>query len=163
MRGAKSLAGLRGPGGLNLYSPRAAQHLNTLSHYLRHESGMAPDVREIAILTTAREMDNQFEWTAHEPAALREGVPAEVIEVIKRRGPTQGLADTQATVIELGRQIFDKKKVDSELFARGRKLFGERGLVELVMLMGNYAAVAALLTTCDMQLAPGQKPLLPPR
>jgi 4-carboxymuconolactone decarboxylase len=137
--------------------------LNTLSHYLRHESGMAPDVREIAILTTAREMDNQFEWTAHEPAALREGVPAEVIEVIKRRGPTQGLADTQATVIELGRQIFDKKKVDSELFARGRKLFGERGLVELVMLMGNYAAVAALLTTCDMQLAPGQKPLLPPR
>jgi 4-carboxymuconolactone decarboxylase len=161
--GTKSLAGVRGPGGLNLYSPRAAQHLNALSHYLRHESGIAPQVREIAILTTAREMDNQFEWTAHEPVALKEGVSAEVVEVIKRRGSTQGLAETEATVIELGRQIFDKKKVDSELFARGRKLFGDRRLVELVMLMGNYAAVAALLTACDTQLAPDQKPLLPPR
>jgi len=161
--GAKSLAGLRGPGGLNLHSPRAAQHLNALSHYLRHESGMSPQVREIAILTTAREMDNQFEWTAHEPVALKEGLSAEVIEAIKHRRPTQGLPDTAATVIELGRQIFDRKKVDSELFARVRKLFGDRGLVELVMLMGNYAAVAALLTVCDMQLAPGQAPLLPPR
>ncbi len=161
--GAKSLAGIRGPGGLNLYSPKAAQHLNALSHYLRHESGMAPQVREIAILTTAREMDNQFEWTAHEPVALKEGVPPEVIEVIKRRGPTQGLGPTEATVIELGRQIFDRKKVDSELFAHGRRLFGDRGLVELIMLMGNYAAVAALLTACDMQLALDQKPLLPPR
>jgi len=34
-------------------------------------------------------------------------------------------------------------------------------LVELVMLMGNYAATAALLTAFDMQLPEGQKPLLP--
>jgi hypothetical protein len=29
------------------------------------------------------------------------------------------------------------------------------------MLMGNYAATAALLTAFDMQLPEGQKPLLP--
>jgi 4-carboxymuconolactone decarboxylase len=162
-KGSTSVAGLRGPGGLNLYSPQAAEHIIALNQYLRHGAGMSGRVREIAILVTAREMDNQFEWSAHEAVALKDGVTAEVIEVIKRRGSTEGLSEMDATIIELGRQIFDRKKVDPELFARGRKLYGDRGLVELVMLMGNYAAIAALLCACDMQLAPGQEPLLPPR
>jgi hypothetical protein len=42
-----------------------------------------------------------------------------------------------------------------------KKLFPPTKLVELVMLMGNYAATAALLTAFDMQLPEGQKPLLP--
>ena len=161
--GGTSLAGLRGPGGLNLYSPKAAQYLNGLSNYLRYESGLSGRVREIAILVTARELDNQFEWTAHEPNALKEGVPPEVIEVIKHRKSTETLAATDATIIELGRQMFREKKVASELFARARNIFGDRALVELVLLMGSYSSIAALLTAFDVQLAPGQKPLLPPR
>ncbi len=161
--GGKSLAGLRGPGGLNLYSPKAAQYLNGLSNYLRYDSGLSGRVREIAILVTARELDNQFEWTAHEPNALQEGVPPEVIEVIKRRQSTETLAATDATIIELGRQVFAEKKVASGVFARARNIFGDRALVELVLLMGSYSSIAALLTTFDVQLAPGQKPLLPPR
>jgi 4-carboxymuconolactone decarboxylase len=161
--GGKSVAGLRGPGGLNLYSPRAAEHLMGLSHYLRYDSGMSSRVREIAILVTAREMDNQFEWTVHEPIALGEGVSREVIEVIKSRGTTENLSETDSTIIQLGRQIFGDRRVTSEVFACALKLFGDRGLVELVMLMGNYAAVGVMLTAFDVQLEPGQKPLLPPR
>jgi len=161
--GDRSLAGLRGPGGLNLYSPKAAQHLSGLSHYLRYESGLSGRVREIAILVTAREMDNQFEWTAHEPNALKEGVPPEVIEIIKRRKSTEALDTTDAVIIQLGRQVFGEKKVASDVFARARNIFGDRGLVELVLLMGSYSSIAALLTAFDVQLDPGQKPLLPPR
>ena len=161
--GGTSLAGLRGPGGLNLYSPKAAQYLSGLSHYLRYESALSGRVREIAILVTAREMDNQFEWTAHEPNALKEGVPPEVIEIIKRRQSTEALDATDAVIIQLGRQVFGDKKVASDIFARARNIFGDRGLVELVLLMGSYASIAALLTTFDVQLDPGQQPLLPPR
>jgi 4-carboxymuconolactone decarboxylase len=39
--------------------------------------------------------------------------------------------------------------------------FGRRKLVDLVALMGNYAATAALLTAFDMQLDPGAEPGLP--
>ena len=161
--GGKSLAGLRGPGELHLYSSKAAQYLNGLSNYLRYDSGLSGRVREIAILVTARELDNQFEWTAHEPNALQEGVPPEVIEVIRRRKSTETLAATDATIIELGRQVFGEKKVASDVFARARNIFGDRKLVELVLLMGSYSSIAALLTTFDVQLAPGQQPLLPPR
>ncbi len=156
-----SIAGLQGPSGIGLYSPKAAEHARALNRYLRFEAGFAPRIREIAILTTAREMDSQFEWAAHEPEALKEGVEPRVIDVIKHRQSTSGLDETDATVIELGRQIFRDHKVTPETFAKAKALFGPNKLIELVMLMGNYAGTAALLTAVDMQLHPGQKPLLP--
>ena len=156
-----SIVGLQGPSGITLYSPKAAEHARALNRYLRFEAGLPPRVREIAILTTAREMDSQFEWAAHEPEARKEGVEERVIDVIKHRTPTAGLAETDAAVIELGRQIFRNHKVTSETFAKVKALFGPNKLVELVMLMGNYAGTAALLAAVDMQLHPGQKPLLP--
>ena len=110
---------------------------------------------------TAREMDSQFEWCAHEPEALKEGVEPGVIDVIKHRRSTAGLNDTDAAVIELGRQLFRDHKVTPETFAKVKALFGPHKLVELVMLMGNYAGTAALLAAVDMQLRPGQQPLLP--
>jgi 4-carboxymuconolactone decarboxylase len=84
-----------------------------------------------------------------------------VIDIIKHRKSTEGLAETETVVIELARQIFHDRKVTSDLFARAKVLFGPHKLVDLVLLMGNYAATAALLCAFDMQLPPGQKPLLP--
>lgn len=156
-----SIAGLQGPSGIGLYSPKAAAHARALNRYLRFESGISPRLREIAILTTAREMDSQFEWSAHEPEALKEGVEPGVIDVIKHRKPTAGLDETDAVIIELGRQIFRDHRVTPETFAKAKARFGANKLVELVMLMGNYASTAALLIAVDMQLHPGQKPLLP--
>ena len=147
--------------GIQLYSPNTAEHTRALNRYLRFEAGFTPRVREIAILTTAREMDSQFEWVAHEPEALKEGIEPAVIDAIKHRKSVAALDETDATVIELGRQIFRDHKVKSETFAKAKALFGPTKLVELVMLMGNYAGTAALLTAVDMQLHAGKKPLLP--
>jgi 4-carboxymuconolactone decarboxylase len=155
----KSIVGLRGPGGITLYSPKTAETRSALNNYLRFEV-FDPMIREVAILAVAREMDSQFEWAAHEPEALKEGVPADVIDVIKHRKSTQGLEETYAAIIELGRQTFGDHKVTSQAFARVKKLFDPTKLVELTLLMGNYAATAALLTVFDMQIPEG-KPLLP--
>ena len=157
----RTIAGLQGPAAIQLYSTRTTAHLQALNRYLRFEAGFMPRVREIAILTTAREMDSQFEWVAHEPEALKEGVEPHVIDVIKYREPTDGLDETDATVIELGRQIWRDHKVTSQTFAKAKDLFGPNKLVDLVLLMGNYAGTAALLTAFDMQLHAGKKPLLP--
>jgi 4-carboxymuconolactone decarboxylase len=108
-----------------------------------------------------RELDSQFEWAAHEPEALREGVSRDIIEIIKHRLDTSGLDHADAIVIELGREIFGARKVASETFARALWHFGRRALVDLVALMGNYAGTAALLTAFDMQLNADQLPLLP--
>ena len=156
----KTIVGLRGPAGIHLYSTKTVEAHNTINHYLRHQAGFDPKLREVAILTVAREMDSQFEWAAHEHEALKVGVPPEVIEVIKHRNSTQGLGETDAAIIEFGRQALGDHKVTSAAFARVKALFEPNKLVDLVLLMGNYAGTAVLLTALDMQVPEG-KPLLP--
>jgi 4-carboxymuconolactone decarboxylase len=159
-RPGATMMGLQGPAGIQLYT-KAAPHLVALNQYLRFKSGISPRIREIAILTAAREMDSQFEWAAHEPEALSVGVPAHVVESIKHRRSIAGLDESDATVIELGRQIYQTHKVTSDLFAKAKALFGASMLIDVVLLMGNYASTAAMLATVDMQLHKGSKPLLP--
>ncbi len=158
-----TIAGLQGPSGVQLYSTKTAPFHGALNTYLRREAGISPRIREIAIMTTAREFDSQFEWTAHEPEGLKEGVPPAVVEAIKNRKPLDGLDPTDAIVIQFGRELWRDHKVSSATFAKAKEVFGPNKLVDLVMLMGNYASTAALLTAFDMQLHEGETPLLPPR
>ena len=157
----KTLAGLQGPAAVRFYSPKTLPHLQALNQYLRFEAEYGPRIREVAILTTAREMDSQFEWVAHEGEAIKEGVEQNVIDVIKHRRSTAGLNEKDAVVIELGRQLWRDHKVTSETFAKAKALFGANQLIDLVLLMGDYAGTAALLTAVDMQLHKGKQPLLP--
>jgi putative methionine-R-sulfoxide reductase with GAF domain/alkylhydroperoxidase family enzyme len=149
-----SLRGLRGPGGIQLHSPELSRHSRPLNHYLRNEAGLGGRVRELAILATARELDSHFEWAAHEPAAAVEGISGEIIASIRHRGDTSGLADADAIVIDLAREIFGARHVSSATYARALRQFGRRSLVDLVALMGNYASTAALLTAFDMRVDP---------
>ena len=160
---SRSLVGLYGPGGLRLNSPDLAVVTQPLNRYLRWETNLPGAVREIAILTTARAHDCQFEWAQHEPAALSEGVSPETVEAIRTNAPLDGLDDTEAATIALGRALFEERRVDSGTYARAHAIFGTRDLVDLVSLMGMYAATAALLATFDIQLRPGQEPRLPNR
>jgi 4-carboxymuconolactone decarboxylase len=130
---------------------------------LRREAGISPRIREIAIMTTAREFDSLFEWNAHEPEGLKEGVPPAVVDVIKNRKALDGLDPTDAIVIQFGRELWRDHKVSSTTFAKAKDVFGPNQLVDLVMLMGNYASTAALLTAFDMQIHEGETPLLPAR
>jgi 4-carboxymuconolactone decarboxylase len=155
----KTIVGLRGPSGINLYSPATIEAHQVMNQHLRFKC-FDPKTREITILTVAREMDSRFEWAAHEPEALKEGVSLQIIDVIKHRKSTQGLDESTAAIIEFGRQIFRDHKVTSEAYARMKALFAPNKLVELVLLMGNYASTAALLCAFDMQVPEG-KPSLP--
>jgi putative methionine-R-sulfoxide reductase with GAF domain/alkylhydroperoxidase family enzyme len=157
-----TLRGLRGPGGIQLHSPKLSRRSRPVNYYLRYESGLGGRVRELAILTTARELDNRFEWAAHMPAALAEGISHEIVDIIKYRRDTSGLAEADAIVIALGREIFGARKVMPATFATALRQFGRRKLVDLVALMGNYAATAALLTAFDMQLDTDQSPSAAP-
>jgi 4-carboxymuconolactone decarboxylase len=156
----KTIVGLRGPAGIHLYSTKTVEAHNTINRYLRHEAGFDPKIREVAILTVAREMDSRFEWAAHEPEALTVGVAPDVIDVIKHCKSTAGLSELDAAIIEFGRQAVGKHRVTPEAFARLKALFAPSELVDLVLLMGNYAGTAILLAAMDMQVPEG-KPLLP--
>jgi putative methionine-R-sulfoxide reductase with GAF domain/alkylhydroperoxidase family enzyme len=156
-----TLRGLHGPGGIQLHSPELSRRSRPVNQYLRYEAGLGGRVRELAILATAREHDAQFEWAAHEPAALAEGISPEIIDTIRCGGDIARLSEADAIVIALAREIFAARRVSPQTYAGALDQFGPRQLVDLVALMGNYASTAALLTAFAMRLDEGQPPPLP--
>jgi len=151
-----------GPGAIRLYSPPVADYMTGVNEYLRRKSGLEPRLVELAILVTAREMDCEYVWTAHEPAAQKAGLEQGVIDAVKFRKPVTTLGEKEAVIIELGRDSIGKHKVGSDTFARASKLFGNQGLVNIVSLMGDYAATTMLLNVADQHVRPSDKPLLLP-
>jgi 4-carboxymuconolactone decarboxylase len=150
-----------GPVGIRLYSPPVADYMSKLNDYLRHKSGLDDRLAELAILATAREMDAEYVWNVHEPAAQKAGLEQEIIDTVKYRKPLTGLGEKEAVIIQLGRESLGKHKVDSDTFARASKLFGNQGVVNFVSLIGDYASTCILLDTFDQHVRPSDKPLLP--
>lgn len=152
---------LGGPVALRMYVPEIADHLHATNQFLRNKAGLPPRLVELVILATTRELNAQYEWSGHEPAALRVGLEPEIIDIVKYRRDVTGLGEKEAAIIQLVRETLGKRKVSSETFARARKTLGERGLIVIGGLMGEYSAASVLLTMTDQQLRPDQKPLLP--
>ena len=152
-----------GPAAIGLYSPGVYEPMRMLNDYLRKDSMLGERLGELAILVAAREVDEQYVWGAHEPAALKIGISQTVIDAIKYGREVSGLEEKEAAIIRFGRQLFREKKISSDVFAKTVELFGRQGIVELTALMGDYQLDGLLLKMADQHLPPDRKALLPPR
>ena len=147
-----------GPGHVTIYSPRELD----LGIPSGAKSPVGPRYFQIAVLITAREIDQQYEWTAHELAGRRQGLEQSVIDVIKYNRDVASLSDKDATVITFGRALFRQHRVSSELWEKMVNLFGRQRTVQLMMIMGEYFKAGFMMNAVDQHLPPGREPLLPP-
>jgi 4-carboxymuconolactone decarboxylase len=114
----------------------------------------------LAVLVTAREHDQPYEWSLHEMEALAVGLDPAIIDVVRHRRPLGRLPEKEAIVIQMGREI-GAHALSANTYARALKLLGRRDLVDVVDLMGAYASTAARLTAFNQQMPPGWKQFLP--
>jgi 4-carboxymuconolactone decarboxylase len=149
---------LRGPLAFAAYNPGAAKALFDL-HNAAVAGTLNPHVRELAIMVACRETNYNLEWNGHEATALKNGVDAKVIDVIRKNGPLTGLDEKDAAVIRFGRQIFTTKKVDSATFAKVVELYGKRGAMDMVAVMNTYAVSGFYAIAVDEHAAPGKPSL----
>jgi hypothetical protein len=147
-----------GPNHISIYSPRQLD----LGIPSGVKSPVGPRYFQLAALIAARESDQQYEWSAHEPAGRRQGLEQAVIDVVKYNRDVSGLSDKDATVITFGRALFRDHRVSSELWAKMVSYFGRQRTVQLMMIMGDYFRVALMLNAVDQHLPPGREALLPP-
>ena len=152
-----------GPGGVTLHSPANAEAIQMLNQSLR-KTVIGAKYFEISALSGAREFDQQYEWSGHEPAAVRAGVDQAAIDAIKFDRDVAGLEEKSATVILMGRQLFrGNHQLSAELWAKAVRLFGSQGALEITMVMGDYAMAAVMLNAVNQQLPPGRPALMPAR
>jgi 4-carboxymuconolactone decarboxylase len=147
-----------GPTHVTVYVPRE----RSLGIPTGENSPVGPRLFQLAVLIAAREIDQQFEWSAHEPAGLRQGLEQSVIDVVKYDRPVAGLAEKDATLITFGRSLLRDNQVSSELWAKMVSLFGRQNTIDLIAIMGDYIRVGIMLNAVNQQQPPSRPALLPP-
>lgn len=146
-----------GPTHITNYSPRE----RSLGIPSGEGSPVGARFFQLAVLIVAREINQQYEWTAHEPAGLRQGLEQSVIDVVKHKRSVTGLSEKDATFITFGRALLREHKVSSALWADMVRLFGRQQTVQLMTIMGDYLRVGIMLNAVDQRLPPGREALLP--
>ncbi len=159
--------GLRGPVGMWMNSPVLAEAVFDVRQRVRYGNEKDQRLTELIIISTAREISNQYEYSAHEPLARTAGLEEEIIDIVKYRKPLEGLTgidgfgETEATLIQFTREVVSEEKVSSETFARAMELFGAEGVMDITGLIGYYNFVAMTLKAFDVQRSVGSGLLLP--
>jgi 4-carboxymuconolactone decarboxylase len=115
---------------------------------------------ELAIIITARHWTAQFEWTAHHRGALQAGVSPVVCDAIAEGRRPSAMPPDEEAVYNFATELLEKKQVSDATFDAARKILGERGVVDLISVMGWYGTVSMYLNVDRYPLPEGNQPEL---
>ncbi|MEO5923717.1 MAG: hypothetical protein ABIR70_07835 [Bryobacteraceae bacterium] len=115
--------------------------------------------RELAIMVACRETNYNLEWNGHEPSALKAGVDAKVLDIVRNNRKLDGVDEKDAAVIRFGRELYGDRKVASATFAKVVQLWGKRGAMDMVAVMNTYAVSGFFGIAVDEQAAEGKASL----
>ena len=144
-----------------IHSEELGRHANRLGAFVRYDTQFPPNLSELAILVTARCWNSKYEWHAHKGHALKAGVDPAIIDAIEARRAPQFEKPDEEMVYTFAKTLFETKAIPPDLYGKAQKMFGNKGVVELVGILGYYGLVAMTLNTFDFDIPPGETPLKP--
>lgn len=151
----RSVDGVLPPAGTRnatVYSPIVAEGIDVLGRLIT-DGALTPAQAQLAILLAGWEIESKVVWTGHEADAISAGVPRKVVDVVKYDRPLDGVSGEYAAIIRFARQLYREHEVDSDVYANLVGYVGERGMVELVGLMGRYVTLGTLMNAVDQHLS----------
>ena len=91
----------------------------------------------------------------HAPVALKEGLPAEIIEHVRARGDLSTLPARYVRAARVVQHVLARESLPQTLQDETEQEVGITGVVELVVLAGYYQTIAAVLFAFDVPLPEG--------
>jgi len=156
VQGATSLGA---PFNVMLRSPVLAERLRKVGEYLRFESTIPKRLNEFAILVTARTWTAQYEWYAHHRLAIKAGLNPEVAaELAQGKRPSNMQADEEA-VYNFCHELHTTHGVSDANYQAVLDLFGEQGVVDLMVVSGYYVMISMVLNVNRSPLPEGAVPI----
>ena len=153
-------ASANGPFNVLLRSPEMGDLAQQFGASTRFTSSLPQRLYELAILVTARYWTSQYEWQAHHRSALQAGLsPAIADAIAEGRRPAVMQKDEEA-VYNFASELLTTKQVSDATFTAAKTAFGERGVVDLIGVIGWYNTVSMLLNTDRYPVAEGTQPEL---
>ena len=128
-------------------NPDLAPRLTAMSEYLRWNTSLPPRLSELAILITARQWTAQYEWFAHYPLALKGGLDPKVANDIAAGKRPDNMKDDEAALYDLATALYRDKKVSDPVYKAALDQFGERGIMDIIGIIGYYDITSMTLIT----------------
>ena len=124
------------------------RYSNTLLRRLE----LDPLLRELAILQVAHLAGSEYEGTQHVPIAEAFGATAAQIRAIEADVPEpEGLGPDGCAVLDFTREVILEGAAGEQAVAELIARLGERQLVELLLVIGNYMGLARLIATVGLE------------
>jgi 4-carboxymuconolactone decarboxylase len=124
------------------------RYSNTLLRNLQ----LDPLLRELAILQVAHLSVSPYEWIQHVPIAESFGASPQLVTAIESGEQDYAAASAdQRAVLSFTREVMLEGAASEQAVASIRELLGERGLVELLLVIGNYMGLARLIATVGLE------------
>ena len=142
-------------------NPDLAPRLTAMSEYLRWNTSLPPRLSELAILITARQWTAQYEWFAHYPLALKGGLDPSIANDIAAGKRPANMKDDEAALYDLAMALYVDKKVSDAIYKAALEKFGERGIMDIIGIIGYYDITSMTLITMQAAAPNDSVPPLP--
>ena len=152
---------VRGPFIPLMRSPELLTRVQKLGEVLRFHSVLPARLAELATLVVARRWTQQFEWTVHVPLALEAGVAPRTVDALREGRRPADLAGDERLVVDLVDELLTHHGVSDVGYDDAVATLGERGVVELVGLVGYFTMVSMILNVAHTPADTADVPLLP--
>jgi 4-carboxymuconolactone decarboxylase len=153
---------LDGPFNVLLRSPEMGDLAQKFGAQMRYHSSLPPRLNEFAILITARHWTAQFEWQAHHKIALTAGLSPTVIDALATGKRPASMQPDEEAVYNFCTEVLSTKQASDAAFQSAVEKFGERGVVDMLGVMGYYQFVSMMLNVDRYPLPDGVPPELKP-
>jgi 4-carboxymuconolactone decarboxylase len=143
-----------GPFAVMLRSPEVMLRASAMGDYMRYRTVLPPRLNELVILITARHWTQQFEWHVHQPAALKAGLPADLVNAVAEGRRPDGMAEEEAIVHDFAIELLRSQNVSDAVYARAVTRFGEQGVIDMVGVAGYYSFLSMMMNTARTAVPP---------
>jgi 4-carboxymuconolactone decarboxylase len=147
-----------GPFGVLLNSPEVARRIAHTGAYVRFESTLSTEILELATIAAAREIDCQYEWSAHEGQARDAGVREEAIIAIRDKKAPEGLTQDEAVIVNYVLELLRTNRVSEPTFQSALDMLGVQQVTDLTVAVGYYGMIGMALNAFEVM---PETPLLP--
>jgi 4-carboxymuconolactone decarboxylase len=127
-----------------LVSPELMTRVSALGEYLRYRA-LPPRLSELAILVTASEWQQRFEWDVHAPIAVSLGFTRSVLDALWSRETPPGLTGDEQAVYDLCTELHRDHRLTKSTHSRAQEELGEQGTMDAIGICGYYALLAMVL------------------
>ena len=107
-------------------------------------------VRQVVILTVGAVWKSPYELYAHSAEARQAGLPDEVIEALVAGQIPAQLPDDEKLAARFAQQLTAQRRVDAALYAEAERVYGQRALVDLALLVGFFHTTCAVLNAFEI-------------